>query len=74
MATDTIPLLHRVDCALRQSPHLLGRHVILEEDENSIILRGTVDSFFQKQMAQEALRSLQGIGRIQNHLEVAGRH
>lgn len=73
MSTEPIPLLHRVDCALRESPHLLGRHVILEADENTIILRGTVDSFFQKQMAQEAVRALEGIGRIQNQLEVANR-
>jgi hypothetical protein len=48
------PLLHRVDKAIQHSPHLAGRHLILE-----------------KQMAQEALRGVEGITEILNQLEVA---
>ncbi len=66
------PLLHRVDSALKESPHLVGRHVLLEaEEEGVIILRGTVDSFYLKQVAQETIRNIDGIERIENHLEVA---
>ncbi len=38
-----------------------------------MILRGVVRSYFQKQMAQEALRHVEGIEEICNELEVAGR-
>ncbi len=67
----TAPLLHRVDKAIKHSPHLAGRHLILETKDGAVILRGTVDSYFEKQMAQEALRSVDGITEILNHLEVA---
>ncbi len=66
-----VPLLHRVDSAIQKSPHLAGRHLILEARNGSVVLRGTVDSYFEKQMAQEALRSVAGILEIHNHLEVA---
>jgi len=34
------------------------------------VLRGVVSSYYQKQMAQEAVRRLQGVEGIENHLEV----
>ena len=69
--TNVAPLLHRVDLAIQKSPHLAGRHLVLETRNGSVVLRGTVDSFFEKQMAQEALRDIDGITEIHNHLEVA---
>ncbi len=68
---NVIPLLHRVDSAIQKSPHLNGRHLVLETRAGSVVLRGTVDSYFAKQMAQEALRSVEGITEILNQLEVA---
>jgi hypothetical protein len=49
------PLLHRIDCAIKQNPHGVRRHVFLESLPGKIILRGKVDSFYQKQMVQESL-------------------
>jgi osmotically-inducible protein OsmY len=66
----SIPLLHRVDTALRENPHLQGRHVLLEDNEGTVTLRGTVESYYQKQMAQESLRAIDGVERILNQLEV----
>ena len=68
---NVIPLLHRVDSAIQKSPHLNGRHLVLETRAGSVVLRGTVDSFFEKQMAQEALRDVQGILELRNQLMVA---
>jgi osmotically-inducible protein OsmY len=68
---NVIPLLHRVDSAIQKSPHLNGRHLVLETRAGAVVLRGTVDSYFEKQMAQEALRSVEGITEIHNQLEVA---
>ena len=69
--SDLVPLLHRVDSAIQKNPHLAGRHLVLETRSGSVVLRGTVDSFFEKQMAQEAIRCVEGITEIHNQLEVA---
>ena len=34
------------------------------------MLKGQVNSFFQKQMAQEAIRRVDGVQRIENMLQV----
>jgi osmotically-inducible protein OsmY len=63
--------LQRVDHALKGSPHLLGHNVSCEHRQGAIVLQGRVNSYYQKQMAQEALRNLEGIERIVNLLEVS---
>lgn len=63
-------LLHRIDSAIRKNPFVLHRNVFLESAQGRIILRGKVDSFYQKQMVQEVLRSIDGIAEICNQLEV----
>lgn len=64
-------LLQRVDQAISSNPHLLRRKLRLETAGGYVVLRGTVGSYFQKQMAQEALRHLEGVERIDNLLEVS---
>ena len=64
-------LLHRVDTALKECPHLIGHHLMIEVREGVVIVRGNVDSYYAKQMAQEALRGLQGIRELRNQLKVA---
>lgn len=63
-------LLQRVDSALKASPHLARHQVFCHEQSGIVVLHGRVRSFFEKQMAQEALRRLEGIERIVNELEV----
>jgi len=65
-----LPLFDRAQLALRQNPHLSGREVQLVADQGRVILRGVVRSFFQKQMAQEALRRIEGVETIENYLQV----
>ena len=64
-------LLHRVDAALKVCPYLLGLHLVIEVQEGIVTVRGDVDSYFTKQMAQEALRDVQGILELRNQLMVA---
>lgn len=60
-----------VHSALQQSPHLGPRRDFqLDAAEGRITLRGVVRSFFEKQMAQEAIRHLRGVDQICNELEV----
>jgi osmotically-inducible protein OsmY len=60
-----------VELALSGSPHLGSRTLRFENEEGRIVLKGTVNSYFQKQMAQEALRGVHGIDEIENQLEVS---
>jgi osmotically-inducible protein OsmY len=66
-----LPLDDKVHTALRCNPYLSGRSLRFETESGRVTLRGVVRSFFQKQMAQEALRHVEGINEIHNELEVA---
>lgn len=57
---------------LARNPYFAGRDVEVELDETDVILRGSVGSYYQKQVAQESLRRINGIGAIRNELEVVG--
>ncbi len=59
-----------VSAALNDSPFLANRRLRFETEQGRVVLRGTVSSFYQKQMAQETLRRLAGVSHIENHLEV----
>lgn len=63
-------LEHRVSNALKESPYLVRRQLRFEAAEGRITLHGRVNSYFQKQMAQEALRAVEGVDEILNQLEV----
>ncbi len=60
----------RVEVAVLGSPYLLGRKVRIETEEGRVVLHGTVGTYFQKQMAQEALRRVAGVQGIENRLVV----
>jgi len=59
-----------ISSAIEKSPHLKLRNLRFETHEGRVVLRGVVSSYYQKQMAQEAVRRLQGVEGIENHLEV----
>jgi len=55
---------------LATHPHLNRRSVQCTRDQGKLILEGTVTSYFEKQMAQEALRQLAGDEPIDNRISV----
>ena len=63
-------LQKQVELILSNNPYLAQRKLKLETERGRVILRGVVNSFFQKQMAQEALRHVEGVEKIENYLEV----
>ena len=63
-------LADRAQTALEKSPYLPRRNLRLETEAGRITLKGVVTSYYQKQMAQETLRQLEGVDHIENHLEV----
>jgi osmotically-inducible protein OsmY len=66
----TTGLTERLGAALTANPHLFGRKLGYETDSGTVVLKGTVNSYFQKQMAQEAIRRVDGVEQIDNQLEV----
>lgn len=70
MATAESTLDSLISSAIERNPHLKRRNLRFETQEGRVVLRGTVSSYYQKQMAQEALRRLKGVDHIENHLEV----
>lgn len=73
MTQTDVPLDDKVSLALHRSPHLSGRKLRFERKDGRVTLRGVVRSYFQKQMAQEALRGLDGVDEVRNELEVISR-
>jgi osmotically-inducible protein OsmY len=68
---EMVCLEDQVHEALGLSPYLTRcRGVRCEAANGRVIIRGEVGSYFQKQMATEALRKLRGIDQIDNRLEV----
>jgi osmotically-inducible protein OsmY len=65
-----LPLVNRAQMALAKSPHLSRGKVQLAAEEGRVTLSGVVNTYFQKQMAQEALRRIEGIESIENQLQV----
>jgi osmotically-inducible protein OsmY len=68
---DMMPLDDRVLTALERNPYLAHRNLRFETKQGRVVLRGVVNTFFQKQMAQESLRHIEGVAEIANELEVA---
>jgi osmotically-inducible protein OsmY len=60
-----------VRSTIANNPYL-GRHLRVDVHERDVILRGAVRSWYHKQIAQESLRRIHGIGAIHNKLEVVG--
>ena len=53
-----------------EQPYVPNRRVSVEAADGRVVLKGNVGSFFQKQMAQEAIRRVDGVELIDNLLEV----
>jgi osmotically-inducible protein OsmY len=66
------PLFDRIHEALTTNPHLPSRRQVrIETADGHVVLKGNVGSFFEKQMAQEAIRRVDGVQLIDNRLEVS---
>lgn len=63
-------LRREIERALFPLPHFLWRFVRVERHGDEVLLRGVVESYYQKQLAQEYLRRNSDIGRIRNELVV----
>jgi hypothetical protein len=64
----------RVAHVLRRTPELSGCGISWYVEERTLILRGRVCSFYQKQVAQAVALRLDGFERVVNELEVDTAH
>ena len=64
-------LAERVEGAIHTNPYFSGRTLRLETDGSRVVLQGMVSTYFQKQMAQEIIRRIDGVEQIENCLEVS---
>ena len=55
---------------LRQSSYSSLQDISCEYDDGVLILCGQVPTFFQKQLAQESVRHLEGIAQVVNQIRV----
>jgi osmotically-inducible protein OsmY len=70
-SSDTRLHLHAaIHNALAGNPYFAGRRVRVELRENEVFLSGVLGSYFHKQMAQESVRSVDGVCRVHNQIEV----
>ena len=63
-------LLRTLENALVTDPHVGSRRLFVESRDGHVVVRGQVGSYFQKQMAQEALLRIEGVEELENRLEV----
>ena len=63
-------LRERIHLTLTRDPYVRGRSVQFELIDRDVLLTGSVRSYYQKQMAQESLRGIEGLGRVVNELKV----
>jgi osmotically-inducible protein OsmY len=70
MSTIEKSLDSRILSAIEKHPHLKQRRLRFEHQDGRVVLRGVVNSYYQKQLAQEAIRRVDGVDHIENQLEV----
>ena len=63
-------LAERITSALDANPYFNGRTLRIETDGSRVLMHGVVKTYFQKQMAQEAIRRVDGALEVENRLEV----
>jgi len=64
-------MLHQqIAKAIVHNPHLDSRRIKVRANRGRVVLCGSAETYFEKQMAQEALRGIEGITSIENELEV----
>jgi len=55
---------------LQQRLDSAARQITCEYEDGVLLLRGHLPSYYEKQMAQETLRALEGVDQIINKIEV----
>ena len=60
-----------VEASVATEPLFRRREIALRGRKGHVLLTGTVSTFYEKQLAQEIVRRLEGVHQIDNCLEVS---
>lgn len=63
-------VVREAQVCLEQSAYALLRQVLVEFERGVLVLRGTLPTFYHKQLAQEAVRRVDGVTSVINRIEV----
>ena len=73
-STDDLPdakkIAERAKHRILHRPHLKMQRIWCEFDQGRLYLRGQVPSFYLKQLAQEAVVGMEGVGQLINDIQV----
>jgi len=67
-------VVQQAQVCLEQSPYSLLRHVSVDYERGVLFLRGTLPNYYHKQLAQEAVRRVDGVTHVVNQIEVSHPH
>ncbi|QDT63558.1 BON domain-containing protein [Calycomorphotria hydatis] len=68
---DAHPLSEQLQSALSQSMYsLAASRLSVDAGSEFVVLRGNVDTYYHKQLAQESIRQVAGDLRVYNEIEV----
>lgn len=57
---------------LSNNANMPVQRVFCEYEQGFLLLRGRLPSYYQKQLAQEAVKGLDGVRQVVNEIEVVG--
>ena len=66
----SMTLLQRLQTAVIHHPHLDGRRIQYSTSGSKVKIEGKAKTYYEKQMAQELLRTIEGVGQIENNVVV----
>jgi hypothetical protein len=70
--TNSLPVRSKAIQALRHSAHPALRRLCVEETDSTLVISGSVSSYFLKQMAQEIVKAVRGPRKLVNQVQVVG--
>jgi hypothetical protein len=73
---DSTHVATRARNMISRHAHFRGRadKFEFEYSKNVLVIRGRVPTFYLKQLLQDALKQVEGVGRIDNRVEVVAPH
>ncbi|QDU38644.1 BON domain protein [Maioricimonas rarisocia] len=73
-ASQVPTLICRVQAELERNSYLSHRPIQCVRENETVVLQGTVQTYFEKQMAQTVAAGVDGIERVINKIEVTRDH
>jgi len=64
-------VVRKVRGALQRNPYPLLRKLFFEYEGGVVVLRGRLPNYYHKQLAQEAVRGIDGVTHVVNEIEVS---